>query len=201
MKLTWLGHACFLFEQDGYRIVTDLFTGVEGYPEPRVPAHEVFSSHQHADHNAISRADLLPKADSPFTVQEVETFHDNQDGALRGRNTIRIFTAGGVRVAHLGDLGHQLSPEQAAAIGPLDAALVPVGGFYTIDAQGAKQVCDALKPRCIIPMHYRHAPYGLPNIGGVEEFLALYPSCRRLDGPSLELDASAQGVIVPAYRA
>lgn len=103
-------------------------------------------------------------------------------------------------MAHLGDLGHTLSPEQIAAIGPVDAVLVPVGGVYTIDAQGAKQVCDALKPRCMIPMHYRHAPYGLPDIGGVEEFLALYPSCRRLDGPSLELDGSAQGVTVPAYQ-
>ncbi|MCI8809402.1 MAG: MBL fold metallo-hydrolase [Oscillibacter sp.] len=201
MKLTWLGHACFLFEQDGYRIVTDLFTGVEGYPEPRVSVHEVYCSHQHADHSAIERADILPKADSPFTVKAVETFHDEQNGALRGTNTVRIFTADGVRVAHLGDLGHQLSPEQMAAIGLLDAVLVPVGGFYTIDAVGAKQVCDALKPRCILPMHYRHGPYGYPVLAGVEDFLALWPECRRLDGPTLELDASAQGVIVPSYQA
>lgn len=201
MKLTWLGHSCFLLEQDDYRIVTDLFTGVEGYPEPRVPAHEVYCSHLHDDHSAIGRADQLPKKDSPFTISAVETYHDGQNGALRGKNTIRIFEAGGVRAAHLGDLGHQLSPEQISAIGPLDAVMVPVGGFYTIDAAGAKQVCDALNPRCILPMHYRHGPYGYSVLAGVEDFLALYPEYRRLDGPTLELDASAKGVIVPQYQA
>ena len=200
MKLTWLGHSCFLLEQDGYRIITDLYTGVDGCPEPRVSVHEVYCSHQHADHNAVDHAELLPKTKSPFTVQEVAAFHDDQNGALRGTNTIRIFEANGVRAAHLGDLGHPLSPEQIAAIGPLDAVMVPVGGFYTIDAAGAKQVCDALHPRCIIPMHYRHGSYGYPVISGVEDFLAMYPSYRRLDGPSLELDASAQGVLVPAYQ-
>ena len=200
MKLTWLGHACFLLEQDGYRIATDLYTGVEGYPDPHVSVHEVYCSHQHADHNAIDRAEILPKADSPFTVQAVETFHDGQKGALRGPNTVRIFEAGGTRAVHLGDLGHLLSPEQTAAIGPVDALMIPVGGFYTIGPAEAKQVCDALHPRCILPMHYRHAPYGLPNVGGVEDFLALYPEFRRLDGPALELDASACGVLVPAYQ-
>ena len=200
MKLTWLGHACFLLEQDGYRIATDLYTGVEGYPDPHVSVHEVYCSHQHADHNAIDRAEILPKADSPFTVRAVETFHDGQKGALRGPNTVRIFEAAGTRAVHLGDLGHLLSPEQTAAIGPVDALMIPVGGFYTIGPAEAKQICDALHPRCILPMHYRHAPYGLPNVGGVEDFLALYSEFRRLDGPALELDSSACGVLVPAYQ-
>ena len=124
MKLTWLGHACFVLEQDGYRIVTDPYTGVEGYPDLRVRAHEVFCSHHHFDHDAVDRVELLPGRESPFTVREVETCHDDQGGALRGPNTIRIFTAGGVSVAHLGDLGHQLTAEQLSAIGSVDAVLV-----------------------------------------------------------------------------
>ena len=201
MKLTWLGHACFLLEADGYRIVTDPYTGVPGYPPLSVSAHAVFCSHGHFDHNAVDCVTLLPHRDSPFTVREIASFHDDQGGTLRGSNTIRVFTADGVSVAHLGDLGHSLSAAQLAAIGPVDAALVPVGGVYTLDAAGAKSVCDALKPRCVLPMHYRHAPYGLAEIGGVEPFLALWPQAKvhRLSGPTVELTKTVSGVLVPQF--
>lgn len=127
MKLTWLGHACFLLEEQGYRIVLDPYTGMAGYPPLQMSTHAVFCSHGHFDHNAVDCVTLLPEKKSPFTVREVETFHDDRRGALRGANTIRIFTAGGVSVAHLGDLGHQLTAEQLCAVGPVDAALVPGG--------------------------------------------------------------------------
>ena len=202
MKLTWLGHSCFLLEQDGYRIVTDPYTGVEGYPPLSVSAHAVCCSHHHFDHDAVDAVTMLPPVKSPFTVREVETCHDEQGGALRGPNTVRVFTAGGVSVAHLGDLGHQLSAEQLEAIGSVDAVLVPVGGVYTVDAKGAKAVCDALRPRCVIPMHYHHAPYGLPNVAGVEDFLRLWPAAQiqRLSGPSFEVTADTAGMLVPAFQ-
>ena len=99
----------------------------------------------------------------------------------------------------MGDLGHPLSPEQAAAIGPLDALLIPVGGYYTIGAAEAKAVCSALRPRCVLPMHYRLGTRGYPVLAGVEDFLALWPAeeIRRLDGPALDLDGTARDVIVP----
>lgn len=201
MKLTWLGHACFLLEQDGYRIVIDPYTGVEGYPDLRIPAHQVVCSHHHFDHDAVGCVDLLAEAESPFAIRTVETCHDDQGGALRGSNTIHIFTAGGVSVAHLGDLGHQLTAEQLASIGKVDAVLVPVGGVYTVDAQGAKRVCEAVGPWCVVPMHYHHPPYGLPNVAGVEDFLALWPAERvhRLPGASFEVDQAPAGVLVPAF--
>ena len=237
MKLFWLGHACFLAEQDGYTILLDPYTGVEGYPplyetavrstnprlkeggavirmpvrlhmdgpvpppEEKIYVNKVLCSHGHFDHNAVELTGLLPEAPCPFSIRTVETFHDDQGGALRGTNTIHILSAGGVTAAHLGDLGHQLTADQLAAIGPLDAVLIPVGGYYTVDARGAKAVCEALDPRCIIPMHYRHAPYGLPVVSGVEDFLALWPESeiRRLEGPSLALDGSARGVMVPRF--
>lgn len=186
MTITWQGHSCFLLEQDGFRIVTDPYTGVPGYPPLELEAHEVYCSHGHFDHNYTDAVRLLPKADSPFTVEEVASFHDEKAGALRGGNTIRVFSACGVRVCHLGDLGHPLSKQQLAAIGKCDVALVPVGGTYTVDAAGAKAVCDGLNPRCVVPMHYRHAPYGLETVTGVEDFLRLWPSAavQRLPGNS-----------------
>lgn len=198
MKLTWLGHACFLLEQDGYRIVVDPYTGVEGYPELRVSAHAVYCSHRHFDHSAADLAELLPPRDCPFTVREIPCFHDSQGGALRGENTIRVFTAGGVSVAHMGDLGHQLSQAQREAVGPVDMVLVPVGGVYTLDAAGAKAVCNAIRPRRVAPMHYHHTPYGLPNLAGVEDFLALWKpeTVHRPDGPTLDLSEAGEGVWV-----
>lgn len=128
MTITWLGHACFCIEEDGYRLVIDPYTGVEGYPDIHTEAHAVYCSHGHFDHNFTQGVTLLPERACPFSVQEIPAFHDDQGGALRGSVTIRVFSANGVRVCHLGDLGHRLSEEQAAAIGPLDVLLVPVGG-------------------------------------------------------------------------
>ena len=125
MKLTWLGHACFVLEQDGYAILLDPYTGVEGYPPLEAAAHQVFCSHQHFDHNAVEVVRMLPARESPFTAREIPAFHDGQGGALRGENTIRVFSAEGIAVAHLGDLGHQLSPEQIAVVGPVDLVMVP----------------------------------------------------------------------------
>lgn len=237
MKLFWLGHACFLMEHDGYTILLDPYTGVEGYPplyetavrsanpglreggvtiripvrihldgpvpppEEKVYVNRVLCSHGHFDHSAVELTALLPEAPSPFTVRTVETFHDDQGGALRGPNTIHILSARGLAVAHLGDLGHQLSPAQVAAIGPLDALLIPVGGVYTVDARGAKAVCEALKPKRVIPMHYCHAPYGMPNVAGVEDFLALWPAeeVHRLNGSAVRLEAAPEGVLLPEF--
>lgn len=201
MKLTWLGHSCFALEQDGYVIVLDPYTGVEGYPPLKARAHEVLCSHHHFDHDAVDCVELLPARESPFTVRTVETCHDEQGGALRGPNTIHILTAGGVTVAHLGDLGHQLTAEQLAAIGKVDGILVPVGGVYTVDAAGARAVCEAIAPNWVVPMHYRHAPYGLPNVAGVEDFLRLWPEeqVHPLAGPSFAATADAAGVITPKF--
>lgn len=209
MTITWRGHSCFLLEEDGFRVVIDPYTRVPGYPALELEAHAVFCSHGHYDHNYTDAVKLLAKTDSPFSVEEVASFHDGQEGALRGANTVRVFTAGGVRICHLGDLGHPLSKEQLATIGRCDAVLVPVGGTYTVDAAGAKAVCDALKPRIVVPMHYRHGPYGLESLSGVEDFLRLWPApaVRHLSGSSFDclpeegVGTDAPAVLIPKYPA
>lgn len=201
MKLTWMGHSCFVLEQDEYRIVMDPYKGVPGYPPLSVSAHAVYCSHQHADHNATELVTLLPKRKNPFKVRVLRTFHDEREGAERGENAVHIFTAGDITIAHMGDLGHHLSVEQLEAIGPLTVMLIPVGGFYTIDAKAAKSTCVGLRPKCVVPMHYRHDPYGLPNIEGVEPFLKLWPkaSVHELDGPTMEITPYLSGVYVPKF--
>lgn len=199
MKLTWLGHACFAVEQDGYQIVIDPYTEVAGHADIRTEAHAVLCSHQHFDHNAVGGVELRRERKNPFTVRTVETFHDDKRGALRGGNLIHILSAGGVTVAHLGDLGHQLTAEQLAAIGEVDGILIPVGGTYTLDAAGAKKVCDAIAPKWAIPMHYRHGSYGFPVLLEVEDFLALWPSYTRINGRSLTVNGNTAGINVLTF--
>ena len=142
MKITWLGHSCFLLESGGYRVAIDPYQGVEGLPDVSAEANAVFCSHQHGDHAYTQGIHLREAASSPFVVRAVETCHDDQGGSLRGPNTVRCFTAEGLTVVHLGDLGHLLTPQQVSAIVPCDALLIPVGGYYTIDASAAKAVAQ-----------------------------------------------------------
>ena len=199
MKLTWLGHACFAVEHDGYKIVVDPYINVAGHADIQTEAHAVLCSHYHYDHGAVDGVALLPERDCPFTIRTVETCHDDQGGTLRGSNTIHILTAGGVSVAHLGDLGHQLTQEQLAAIGKVDGILIPIGGTYTVDAAGAKAVCDAICPKWVIPMHYRHGPYGFPVLLEVEDFTKLWPEVTRVESSCLTVDETTVGVNVLTF--
>ena len=113
MRITWLGHACFLLEQDGYRVVIDPFRDVPGFRDVSVEADMVLCSHGHFDHAHTDGITLREGGENPFTVETVETFHDEAGGALRGKNTVHILHAGGLKVVHLGDLGHRLTEEQA----------------------------------------------------------------------------------------
>lgn len=202
MTITWLGHSCFLVESGGYRIVLDPYY-VETYPPLHVAAERVLCSHTHRDHAFLDAVTLMGRAvDCPFTVETIATFHDDQRGAKRGENTIHILRAEGLTVAHCGDLGHALSEEQLAALRDCDALLIPIGGYYTIDAETAKAVADAVAPRVIVPMHYRFGAHGFDEIATLDEFLFRFdPSViHRLDGNrfSLTEDAPA-GVIVPKF--
>lgn len=202
MKITWYGHACFGVESDGYRIVLDPYEKVRGFADPHLSANEVLCSHEHFDHNCRS-AVMVEEAASPFEVTTMATCHDDQGGALRGKNTVHIMKAEGLTVVHLGDLGHQLTEEQAAKLHGCDVLLIPVGGTYTVDPVGARAVAEMLRPRITVPMHYRRGPIGFENIAPLEEFLALFPAeeIHELEDNSFTVTPELSGVVVPRYRA
>lgn len=178
MRLTWLGHSCFVVEEDGYRIAIDPYRDgmIPGLSPLRVSAHEVLCSHTHDDHGYAQAVQIIEKTkESPFLITRVQSAHDDCGGERRGMNTIHVLEANGVRVAHLGDLGTALTNNQRDAIGRLDALLVPIGGFYTIDAAEAKQAADFLSPNVVIPMHFRTNTYGFEVlINTCDDFLALF---------------------------
>ena len=203
MHITWLGHSCFLIESGGYRVVLDPYY-VETYPALHVDADEALCSHGHRDHAFLEAVTLSgrSRAESPFAVRAVSTFHDDAGGTLRGKNTIRILRAEGLTVVHCGDLGHMLSEDQLAEIRGCDALLLPVGGYYTIDAERAKALADAAAPRVIVPMHYRFGSRGYAEIDTLDAFLALYAGeeIHRLDTNSFALTKDTpSGVVVPHF--
>ncbi len=203
MTVTWLGHACFALESEGYRIVIDPYREIP-FPPLSVEAHAVYCSHGHYDHAATETVTLLSAQESPFTVTEIPSFHDEVCGAKRGENTIRVFEAEGIRVAHLGDLGHPLSGEQLSALGELDVLLIPVGGVYTLDPGEAKKTADAVGAKITVPMHYRRGNLGLGNIADVAEFLRLYSPAQVQECPFACFDPADYGwdtVLLPTFGA
>lgn len=114
-----------------------------------------------------------------------DSYHDTEQGAQRGKNIIFLFEDAGLRVAHLGDLGH-VPKEQAAAIGRVDVLLLPVGGYYTIGPNEAAKATELLGTRVIIPMHFATKKTNMP-IAGVEEFLRRRPNVKRLGTSEVEV--------------
>lgn len=175
LELRWLGHACFEVKCKDFTVVIDPFEDnyVQGFGSLDVAADLVLCSHQHNDHGAAQVVRPLTGHENPFTITTIDTFHDPEGGALRGANTIHILQAGKLKIAHIGDLGCELTPAQLADLQGLDAVMIPVGGFYTIGPAEAKALIDAIHPKVVLPMHYRMGEIGLPAVAELDEFLAL----------------------------
>jgi len=199
MIIRWLGHASFIISSDtGTRIVTDPYVtgGGLSYGEIKETADIVTVSHGHGDHNnagavrgnpvLVNRAGTTEAKGIKF--RGISTAHDEAGGKLRGNNIIFCFEVDGIKLCHLGDLGHQLNEKQIAELGQIDILLIPVGGYYTIDAEVAGQVSDKLAPRVIIPMHFKTAKCDFP-ITGVDEFLRGKTNVTHLEVSEVEFKA------------
>ena len=186
MQITWYGHACFLVETAEGSVLLDPYApgSVPGLTLPPVTADLVLCSHEHRDHGYREGARLSGKAPG-LRVETVDCFHDDKGGALRGPNRIHILEAEGLRLVHLGDLGHPLSPEQRQALGRVDVLLIPVGGHYTIGPETAAELAKQLAPAVTVPMHYRGPGFGYDVIGPVKPFLRHFDRVLRLEGNTL----------------
>ncbi|MBQ2083526.1 MAG: MBL fold metallo-hydrolase [Firmicutes bacterium] len=176
MRITYYGHSCFTLESQGFRVVVDPYRDyVPGYRALHLEADAVFCSHGHDDHAWVQAVTIRENAPAdPFTVTEVAGFHDDAQGAKRGPNTMRIFEAEGLKAVHLGDIGCMPPEADLEKLKGADVCLVPVGGFYTIDAVQAKALMDILQPKIVIPMHFRLGDMGFAEIGTLDEFTKLY---------------------------
>lgn len=175
ITITWLGHACFQVESEGYKIVFDPYEdgSVPGCGPIRTTAHQVICSHGHHDHSAANLIELLPPTESPFRITRLDTWHDDTQGTKRGPNTITILDHGSLRIAHMGDIGCELTSKQKDILKGIDAVMIPVGGFFTIDAVQAKKMADEIEAKVVIPMHYRTETMGYDVIGTLDAFTEL----------------------------
>ncbi len=186
MRIRWQGHACFEFEDENELIlVTDPHDGKSiGIKQPVVIADIVTISHDHFDHNAerIIQGKDKKLVTGPgsrtahgIPIKGIASFHDEEKGAKRGENLMFKFKMGNLNLCHLGDLGEILDKKQVSQIGEVDILFIPVGGTFTLDAEGAWQVIKEINPRIIVPMHFRVGGLSL-SIASVDRFLEIVDS-------------------------
>jgi L-ascorbate metabolism protein UlaG (beta-lactamase superfamily) len=209
VTIRWHGQSFFVIESSkGTRIAIDPHA-IEAYGRKDVAADLVLVSHLHNDHDQVGvirkpakvlyglkpagrRVDWNP-IDETFKdvhVRSVGVYHDTTEGMERGKNTVFVIEVDGLRIVHLGDLGHLLSPKDVRRIGPVDVLMIPVGGVYTINGAEAKQVVEQLKPRrYILPMHYGTRVF--TDLLPADEFLEDQKNVKRFPGNKLVVDTAS----------
>ena len=186
MEITYLGHSCFKIKNKaGLVIYLDPFkSDFVGLPLPKDVADVVTVSHSHDDHNAVEVITGPISREKTFVIDRVgeyeiagvqfsamNSFHDKNSGADRGKNLIISMVIDGLIVVHLGDLGMKLSDSQVEKLGSVAVLMVPVGGTYTLDATEALNLADEVQPSYIIPMHYQTLNSKIDGLAKLEVFL------------------------------
>ena len=184
MDISYLGHSSFKLRGKTATVVTDPYdSDMVGIKFPKHTTADIVTiSHDHPDHNAVSGVEGAPFVVSGPGEYEIKgvgvvgvgVYHDDVNGAKRGKNTIYRIELDGISIVHLGDLGHELSSAHVDSLDGVDILIVPVGGVYTIDATEAAKVVGEIEPTIVIPMHYNQPGLNQKAFGevsGVDAFL------------------------------
>ncbi|NBO92091.1 MAG: hypothetical protein EBV06_07215 [Planctomycetia bacterium] len=185
VSIAWYGQSMFqIVTPAGTRLLTDP-QDIEAHRVPYVSGDLLLMTHFHTDHtttpkveniatikqfNALKKTGPGPAnlewntVDEKFKdvrFQSLGTYHDDAGGSKRGKNGAWILDIEpGIRIVHLGDLGHQLTTAQLKKLGKVDVLMVPAGGIYTVNGIEAYRVFEQVKPtRYVIPMHVGTATY------------------------------------------
>lgn len=219
IEIVWVGHSCFEIRFHEYRILIDPFSPESfDHILPRTKYGIVFATHKAQDHDFFDGVEadtyLLASGDkdefiskrqdeeqnipgkivrktatSQFSFWTVASFHDDQQGAVDGFNGIICLDFNGVKVVHLGDLGHVLEEGQLGRIGAVDVLMIPVDGYFTVDLDTAKFIIRQLAPKIVIPMHYRTArSKSTGPIYTEEDIIAGFQKARKLNQSHLIID-------------
>ncbi len=221
VTIKWFGHSCFLIESSqNTKVLTDPLGEETGYDLPNVMPDIITISHEHFDHNYVRPYKDLPivlrgedahgrdwqvinETIKDVSIYTVGTFHDNYEGKRDGKNSAFVFLVDGLRIVHLGDLGHLLSKEQIKAIGTPDILFIPTGGVTTIDYVEAASVIEQLRPKIAIPMHF-NTPACKFTLFGVRRFIKGKERVRVLEGNTLRVSKdslpSESTIIVLNYK-
>jgi len=181
LQIRWHGHACWEITNDK-TLITDPHDGRSiGIPAPSVLGDIILVSHDHYDHNSAKSVeksgskiitDSRKRTVDDVEINGIDSYHDEDAGAKRGNNIMFKFKMDEINFCHLGDLGHDLDEESINKIGDVDVLFIPVGGNFTIDAEKAWEIIKKIKPKIVIPMHYKIGGLSLP-ITGIDPFLEM----------------------------
>lgn len=111
------------------------------------------------------------------TVTMVQACHSSVTGAPTG---YILTLEDGKRIYHAGDTGVFDSMSLLGSLYPLDLALLPIGGVFTMDPIQAVRALTLLKPRRAIPMHYRTFPI-------LEQTAARFSELAKTEAPDVEV--------------
>jgi len=234
LVISWIGHSCYEIKYHDFRILLDPHTPEWfDYSRPKGRFDIVFATHKAADHfyfEGIEANEYLlssgakdefiqqrhskdvvikdkttrTKNNKSFSIWTVASFHDDQGGAAEGVNGVLCFDFGGIKVVHLGDLGHILEETHLNKIGTVDVLMIPVDGYYTIDIKTAKAIIQQLDPRIVLPMHYKTEKSSITApIYTEKNLLEGFPSLKRIHHSHLDIDKDTlnhrQQVIILDY--
>lgn len=166
MEIVYLGHSSFRIKGKKTTLLTDPYNpDAVGFSYKKVSADIVTISHQHDDHNYLELVtDVKRVVDGPgeyeisgVSIIGISSYHDDKQGKERGKNTIYVIEMDGLRLVHMGDLGHTLKEKEVEALGTIDILMIPTGGEYTIGPAQASEITRAIEPSITIPMHYKTA--------------------------------------------
>ncbi len=163
MEITWLGHSCYRIRGREATVLTDPCPPSSGYTIGKPTADIVTVSHSHEDHSyvkAVAGKPVLIQRPGEYEIRGafvtgIGTYHDERQGATHGPNVSFVVEMEGVRVCHLGDLGHAPTSDQVEKMSSVGVLLIPIGGNTTIDGATAAEVVSIIEPAIVIPMHYR----------------------------------------------
>jgi len=179
MVIKWLAQACIIIKQLTATLVIDPYGEDIGFKMPKLEALVVSVSHDHFDHNntkAILGSPFIVREPgeyevSGFSLYAIPSFHDTLQGKERGSNLVMKVYTKEFSLAHFGDFGQsELSSLQIQALGEVDIAFIPVGGFYTISGSEAAHIINQLEPKVAVPIHYSIPGLTVKELGGPEEF-------------------------------
>lgn len=178
MEIVWLGHSSFRIRAREGTVITDPCPPSTGYDIGKPTADVVSLSHAHDDHTylkAVAGKPIVIDGPGEYEISgafltAIPTYHDGEKGGERGKNLVFVIEMEGIKICHLGDLGHVPTADQAEGMTGADVLMIPVGGDSTIDGAKAAEIVPTLDARIVIPMHYK-TPVSKGDLESADRFL------------------------------
>jgi len=183
MKIKWLGHASFLVKTKGLNIYIDPYAGEYTEKADLILASHEHGDHcalgkideaRKADTVIVTSRANATKLTGRGEVLSLEPGESREVRGIKligaeAHNTQKFRSPGvpfhpegiqvafiieseGKRIYHAGDTDPLPSMNE---LGPLDVAMLPIDGHFTMTPAEAIEAATRIKPKLVIPMHWR----------------------------------------------